>query len=181
MPERVQGVAVVCHPHPQYGGNRHDRVVQALFDSLPDIGVAVLRFDFRTEFGGGELEVLDLAAAIDAITAETADTPHRTVFAAGYSFGAMMALAVDHPALGGRVMIAPPLGAFEVSAGRDLPGLVLSPEHDQFCPPDRARPIVTGWPDTEFVAVPSTDHFLAGATGFVTDRVGAWISAQLSG
>ena len=70
VPEHVRGAAVVCHPHPQYGGNRHNPVVQTLFDALPAIGVAVLRIDFRAEFGGGQLEVLDVEAPIDTLVGD---------------------------------------------------------------------------------------------------------------
>ena len=45
------GGVVLCHPHPSYGGNRFNTVVEALFHSLPAAGFVTLRFDFRAEHG----------------------------------------------------------------------------------------------------------------------------------
>ena len=60
-----------------------------------------------------------------------------------------------------------------------MPVLVLSPRHDQYCPPDVAAPIVTGWPQAELESVESADHFLAGHTATVASRAVAWLSTQI--
>lgn len=176
-PAEARAAAIICHPHPQYGGDRHNNVVQALFDALPAIGVAALRFDFRREFGGGTREVLDAGAAVDELIDEVPGVP---ILATGYSFGAMIALALDHPSLGHRVLVAPPLGAVDLAAGPPFPTLVLTPEHDQFCPPDRATAAVGSWPEVDLEVIPSADHFLLGATATVAERTCDWIESALS-
>ncbi|MDH3682045.1 MAG: hypothetical protein OEV40_19075, partial [Acidimicrobiia bacterium] len=66
------GAVVACHPHPLYGGSMHANVVDALFRTLPGLGAAVLRFNFRGagSSGGihdeGRAERLDVEAAVAA-------------------------------------------------------------------------------------------------------------------
>ena len=166
----AKGVAVVCHPHPLYGGNRFNNVVDALFTALPAAGFTTIRFDFRAAHDHGVGERLDAVAAIDAV----ADGSQLVL--AGYSFGALVALSTHDVRIGAVVAVAPPL-----SADTDpptVPTLVLSPSHDQFCPADTAAAIVAGWPDATAEPIPSADHFLAGRTNVVAERTVAWLTAR---
>ena len=90
--------AVVCHPHPAYGGDRHNAVVDRIFRTLAGGGVTTLRFDFRRtggDDGDGEGgEGLDVAAAVDQVAAHL--EPGVPLWLVGYSFGADVALSVDH-------------------------------------------------------------------------------------
>ncbi len=49
-PEHSRAGAILCHPHPQFGGNRFNHVVGAMFDALPAADIAALRFDFGDAF-----------------------------------------------------------------------------------------------------------------------------------
>ena len=166
-----RGAVVVCHPHPLYGGNRFNNVVDALYGALPPAGFRTIRFDFRAAHDKGVGERLDVVAAIDAVAVD--DVP---LFVVGYSFGALVALATTDERARGIVAIAPPLS--EASEPPAVPTLVLSPSHDQFCPADRAEPIVASWPQADFVAIESADHFLNGRTAVVAERTVAWLSAR---
>ena len=166
-----RGVAVVCHPHPLYGGDRFNPVVQALFEALPAIGFTTIRFDFRAAHDRGVAERLDVQAAIDEVAVDG-----LPVVVAGYSFGALVALSTRDPRIGAVVAVAPPL-----TPGAEGPGvaaLVLSPTHDQFCPADAAAPIVAGWPDATAAAIESADHFLAGRTHAVAEQTVAWLTER---
>ena len=169
VPTSCAAAAVVCHPHPQFGGNRFNPVVDAVHRSLPEVGVASLRFDFRERFG----ERLDAEAALVELRRAVPDVP---VVAIGYSFGAMVAMSVHVEDLAARILIAPPLGRSAGEPNRICPTLVLTPAHDQFAPPEVAGPIVEAWPDAEFQVIDIADHFLAGRTSTVADRVAAWVS-----
>jgi len=164
---------VVCHPHPTYGGNRFNNVVAALFSALPVAGFATLRFDFRADGGDGVGERLDVIAALDAL-ADRIDAP---LAVAGYSFGAAVALTTGDDRITAIAAVAPPLSMMKVPAPA-APTLILTPRHDQFCPPDAARAIIGDWTDCEFEAIESADHFLTGHTADVADRATSWLAER---
>jgi alpha/beta superfamily hydrolase len=180
VPAAPRAGAIVCHPHPQYGGTRHDAVVTALFETLPEHGIAALRFDFRRDFGGGVAEIADARAAVDEMAGAVPGVP---LVAVGYSFGAMVVLALDHRSVAAKVLVAPPLTAMPVTGppagAAAAPGrvLVLTPQHDQFCPPEAARPTVAGWEGADLEVVDGTDHFLTGRRQVVATRTATWIEA----
>src|SRR5262245_1016765 len=109
-----RAAAVLCHPHPQYGGTMRSIVTSALFGALPAHGVACLRFNFRGVEGsegthaGGVDERLDVVAALDAMTATVGEAVPLVLV--GWSFGGDMALSIADDRLAGWVGIAPPLG-----------------------------------------------------------------------
>ena len=171
--EPVAG-AVVCHPHPQYGGDRFNPVVEALFGELADRGLLTIRFDFRREHASGIGEREDVVAALDALTERT-DAP---LVVAGYSFGAAVSLSTPDARITALAAIAPPLGRMQVDAP-SAPVLVLSPRHDQFCPPEAAATAVAEWPDAVVEPVESADHFLVGHAGAVAIRSADWLVRQI--
>lgn len=187
LPDNPRAMVVAAHPHPLYGGSMYDGVPDILFGALPKLGIGVLRFNFRGVMGSGgthdegRAERLDVAAAIDR-AAEAG--PGLPLVMAGWSFGADVSLAVDHPAVSAWCPIAPPLRIVDppsmVAASDDRPKLVLCPEHDQFNPPTKAAPTVADWPNTELRAVPGADHFLWGHGQFLVDAVAALVD-QVSG
>lgn len=174
-PADCTGTAVVCHPHPLYGGSRADGVVAALCRGFVEAGRRVLRFDFRGTggssglHGGGGPERTDLLAAIDAV-----EPGGSGLTIAGYSFGADIALSVEHPAAEGWLVVAPPLSVFGdevgVASTDPRPVRILHPEHDQFHPPDQLHAAVEGWANCSVEVLTSTDHFMTGAHQRVTQR-----------
>ncbi len=108
-------VALVCHPHPLYGGTMHNKVVYQAAKALHQRGAAVLRFNFR---GAGQSEgahdrgigeQADVRTALDYLSAEF---PGKPIVLAGFSFGSWVGLRVgcedarvtqaDRPGLAGR-------------------------------------------------------------------------------
>src|SRR5271168_3068545 len=95
--------AVVCHPHPLYGGSMYNNVVDAVVEAMGQRNWAVLRFNFRGvgssegEHSGGVGEAEDAVAAAGFL-AEHLGLPLKQVVVAGYSFGAM-ATALAAPKL----------------------------------------------------------------------------------
>lgn len=171
-----RSLVVFCHPHPQYGGNMHATVVDWLFRRLPEQGVAVLRFNFRGVPGSeghhdeGVGERLDVLAAIEELGSRWPDLP---LFLGGWSFGADVSLAVDHPRHSGWFSVAPPLAVVRVSdmvAPDDpRPKLLAIPEHDQFNPPAKAAATTEGWVNADLQVVLNADHFLAGGLNRVLE------------
>lgn len=171
----TRGSIVVCHPHPLYGGNRHNLVVDAVFRALPEAGFRALRFDFRPSGGGTDLEVgavTDVGAALDELERRDRAAP---LFVVGYSFGAVTALRTADPRIAGTVAIAPPLPVMPIDQPPLTPVYVLAARHDQFAAPDEIASIVAAWPDAEMSVIEGADHFLAGHTVEVATRTIGWL------
>jgi alpha/beta superfamily hydrolase len=175
---------VLAHPHPAQGGNMRSLVTSELFRSLPALGVAVLRFNFRGvegssgTHGGGQPERADVVAAIDALALRHPDVP---LVVSGWSFGADVSLGVDDPRISGWFAVAPPLRILtsdEFVAGADpRPKHLAVPEHDQFNPPDRCRRKVEHWVETSIAVVAGADHFLVGRTQLLAKSVATFSAA----
>lgn len=189
VPDGARAAVVLCHPHPQQGGNMTSLVTSELFRSLPSSGLAVLRFNFRGvgtsegkhEFGVGE--ALDIVAALDAMSVECPTLP---LFVSGWSFGADTSLSVLDPRITSWLACAPPLRVLPLedlsaAAGADpRPKLLIVPEHDQFRDPESAIEATAAWLNTEVVAVAGADHFFVGRTNKVAALIVTSIDAQLA-
>src|SRR5262249_2084060 len=110
-----RATAVLCHPHPQYGGTMRSIVISALFEALPPRGISCLRFNFRGVEGSdgestaGREEPLDVLAALDAAGEQPGSPGSGPIVLIGWSFGADMALTIDDSRVAGWAAIAPPL------------------------------------------------------------------------
>ena len=87
--------AVVCHPHPLFGGTMHNKVVHAAASAIVAAGIPVLRFNFRGaglsegKHDGGHGEQEDTAIVLDHLAALYPGLPLLLV---GYSFGAWVGM-----------------------------------------------------------------------------------------
>lgn len=162
--------AVVCHPHPLFGGTMHNKVVFAAMKALNGFGFPVLRFNFRGagrsagshDQGRGEID--DVRAALAWLHGEFG----RPVIFAGFSFGAGVGLraAVEHPQVAAMIAIGLPITveerpydyAFLQSA--TVPKLFVSGDDDQFAWPDDLRRLVDGLPEPkQLTLIEDADHF----------------------
>lgn len=165
-PAEPVGSAVVCHPHPLYGGSRHDAVVGTICRTLVGAGWEVLRFDFRGtggssgSHGEGPGEQDDLRAAIDLMAVDG-----RPLIVAGYSFGADVALSIVDDRISRWITVAPVLSVFAGFAAAFDPRskTLIAADHDQFAPSAKLAIDVADWAATDVVAVPGADHFFHGA------------------
>lgn len=182
LPAHYRGAAVVCHPHPLYGGDRFNPVVGAITRACFESGLATVRFDFRGvnqsegTHGEGIAELLDAEAALDTVLQYAGSGP---VVMAGYSFGSMVALNVTHPRVDAWVAVAPPLAMREgeiASAQDPRPKRLVVPEHDQFSGPADTRAKSAHWLTTSVQVVHMADHFLNGQANEITNMVKAFVS-----
>lgn len=159
--------AVVCHPHPLYGGNLHNKVAHRTASTLHALGAAVLRFNFRGagksagrhDRGHGELE--DARAALAFLRDRY---PRARRWLAGFSFGSWIAarLAAAEPDVERLILVAPPVGtmAFDVLARLETPKLVIQGTADVTCPPGRLHVQYPGWAEPKtLVEIPGATHF----------------------
>lgn len=136
-------LALVLHPHPQFGGTMNNKVVYNLHYAFHRLGFAVLRFNFRGvgrsqgEFDQGIGELSDAAAALDYL--QVLNPNARQSWVAGFSFGAWigMQLLMRRPEISGFVSIAPPANMYDFSFLAPCPssGLVVNGEADRVAPP----------------------------------------------
>ena len=172
VPDGASMVAVLLHPHPDMGGDRHNHVVGALYQALPRAGFGAACFDFSSS--DISRAVADTTSAIDAVEQ---DAPGTTVVIVGYSFGAMVATQVTDQRVAGWFLVAPPLAhAPATTIGNDpRPKGIAAAEHDAYTSPAQVDDITTAWTATERVVIPGADHFLGGHTRIVVDHVTAWL------
>lgn len=130
-PEVATFAAVVCHPHPRFGGTMHNHATYRIAKAVQGRGGAALRFNFRGvgrsagTWDAGTGEASDAAAAIDWLARERPGLP---LLASGFSFGAWMALRAG--GFDGRVR------------GLLLAGLALrAPDSKAFRESDRVREV----------------------------------------
>ena len=183
--DNARASVVLTHPHPLYGGDRFNPVVDALFQALPAAGFTTIRFDFRGvnnssgAHDDGDSERLDVVAALELLELVDPDSP---VWLVGYSFGAFVALNVVDPRIAGWVAVAPPLAAMKARclADRDhRTKLLLVPEHDQFSPPVPTVDFTSTWVSCTQQNIAMADHFLNGHTAAVADIVRTHLTEQV--
>jgi len=166
-----RGGAVVCHPHPQYGGEMRNPVVEAVVRALVDAGWMALRFNFGGvgrsggTYSGGSEEIGDVTVALKAVTERLPPGTPRLL--AGYSFGAWAGAmaARDLDRLHRVVAVAPPLAFFDWSFAGSLraPLAIVVGDQDQYCPRASLDALAATLGDRASVAIiPRADHFLAG-------------------
>ena len=90
-PAEPRGIALVCHPHPLFGGNNQNKVAHTLASTFVRLGYAVVRPNFRGVGGsegqhdGGNGETEDMLIVLDEARRIFGELP---VALAGFSFGA---------------------------------------------------------------------------------------------
>jgi uncharacterized protein len=170
----VRAAAIVLHPHPAMGGDRHHPLVVAVAEGLAARGVAALRPDVRDP---DPRQAATAVAPLARLLAE--EVGAERVVAVGYSWGAAVSVMTRVPGLAARVLVAPPVAVMDLPAGDEAPALVLVPAHDQYGGPDAVAEEVGGWPDTTIEVIPGADHFLVGAVARVAGRTVEWLVDQL--
>ena len=135
-------IALVLHPHPQYGGTMNNSVVAETFNTFMDNNFSVCRFNFRGveksdgEFDNGQGELADAAAALDWIERENFDNSHCWI--AGFSFGALIAmqLLMRRPEINRFIAISPQPNTFDFSFLSPCPtsGIIIHGKNDELVP-----------------------------------------------
>jgi uncharacterized protein len=190
--EDATHAALVCHPHPLYGGTLHNKVVFHAMKALNSFGYPVLRFNFRGaglsqgEHDHGNGEVDDVRAAMDWLDREF----HLPLIFAGFSFGAAVGLRVACPDARVPAMIGLGLPvdamedrvyAFEFLRGCTKPKLFVSGDRDQFGPRAKLERVVGALPEPKkLVMVQGADHFFEGRLREMREAIEAWVRENIA-
>jgi len=186
-PAQVRGIALVCHPHPLYGGANTNKVAHTVARTLRDLGYAALRPNFRGvgKSGGshdqGQGETEDMLGVLSWAESRWGALP---IALAGFSFGGFVQTRVAGRLAGG---IHPPgqivlvgMAAGTAADGarqyhtpelpKDLPSLIIHGENDDTVPLGNvlewARP-----QELPVIVVPGADHFFHGRLHLIRDLI----------
>jgi hypothetical protein len=185
--------AVVCHPHPRFGGTMHNKVVYQTAKTLHRFGLPVLRFNFRGvgqsegAYDKGRGEQDDVASALDFLATEYSGAP---LLLAGFSFGSWVGLRAG--CMDARVKELIGLGLPVADLGnREFsyldacakPKLLVCGEFDIYCPPLKLHAMAEAFPanvreQTSIAVIHGGDHFFAGHLPELDKTIADWLATR---
>ena len=190
--EHATHAALVCHPHPLFGGTLHNKVVFHTMKALNNFGFPVLRFNFRGTglsqgaHDNGDGEVDDVRTALDWLDSEY----HLPLLFAGFSFGAAVGLraACADTRVQALIGVGTPVGpvvaesevprayTFEFLQQCTKPKLFVSGARDQFGPRDKLEALVASAPEPKkLIMIEGADHFFAGRLHELRTAIETWV------
>lgn len=189
-------VALILHPNPEQGGTMNNRMTYSLFQTFSKRGFSTLRFNFRGvgrsqgEFGLGEGELCDAAAALDWLQSVNPNT--AGVWVGGFSFGAWIAmqLLMRRPEIDGYISIAPPANLYDFNFLAPCPndGLIVQGTADEVVEMEAVDKLIEklreqrGPMGVDFRTIEGAGHFfqeqMEDVMGHVNDHLNIAMSAQ---
>ncbi len=186
-------IAILLHPHPQFGGTMNNPIVHALYYMFAKRKFSVLRFNFRGVgrsqglYDNGAGELADAASALDWLQTHNKDA--RLCWIAGISFGAWisMQLLMRRPEISGFMSIAPlatPHYDFSFLAPCPASGLFVNGLDDKVIPPEAVNHLVTKLKTQrgiriEHKVIEGANHFFADKIDELAEICGAYLDRRL--
>lgn len=182
-------VALICHPHPLYGGTMHNKVVFRAAKAALLAGLPTLRFNFRGAgksvgtFTGGEGEREDVRAALDYLAAHFPGLP---ICLMGFSFGSWVGLAVGatDPRVSTLVGLGVPANMSDFDFLQDVrkPKLILQGTRDEFGSVAKVSELFDSLPEPKQIHwVEGADHFFAGKLDEVQETLREFLAPIVGG
>jgi uncharacterized protein len=189
--ENAAHAALVCHPHPVYGGTLHNKVVFHTMKALQSFGFPVLRFNFRGtglsegvhDKGNGEVE--DVRTALDWLEKEFS----CAVIFAGFSFGAAVGLRAACPDNRVEALIALGLPVTPIDercydygflGDCAKPKLFVSGSRDQFGPRAQLQQTLAAVAEPKkLITIDAADHFFEGRLRELREAIETWVRQTL--
>jgi uncharacterized protein len=196
QPAKKRGapIAILLHPHPQFGGTMNNQIVYNLYYTFAERGFSVLRFNFRGvgrsqgifDHGAGELS--DAAAALDWAQAMSPEA--NKCWVAGVSFGAWigMQLLMRRPEIEGFLSIAAMANRYDFSFLAPCPssGLFIHGELDRVSPAKESMAAIDKVKvqkgiKIEHETVPGANHFFEGRMDELMTTIGLYLDRRQVG
>lgn len=186
-------IAIILHPHPQFGGTMNNPIVYQLYYTFANRGFATLRFNFRGvgrsqgTFDHGQGELSDAAAALDWAQAVNPDA--RACWIAGCSFGAWigMQLLMRRPEVEGFISIAAPANLYDFSFLAPCPssGLFVHGDKDAVVPVTAVQTLVEKLKTQKGIVIEQqivrgANHFFDGKTDELIEVVDTYLDKRLA-
>lgn len=194
QPAKKRGapIAIILHPHPQFGGTMNNQIVYNLFYTFHERGFSVLRFNFRGvgrsegtfDHGAGELS--DAAAALDWM--QTINPDARSCWIAGISFGAWigMQLLMRRPEVEGFISIAAMANRYDFSFLAPCPssGLFVHGDKDRVAPVNEVISVIDKVKVQKGVkldheVIEGANHFFENRVDQLVEKVGTYLDMRL--
>ena len=183
--------ALICHPHPLYGGTIHNKVVYNAMKALHGLGLPCLRFNFRGaglsegrhDHGNGEVD--DVRAALVWLEQEYG----VPIVFCGFSFGAATGLRAACPdprvvaliSLGTPVEVDDRLYRYSFLADCTKPKLFISGTRDEFGPREKLEEVFAHVAEPKkIVWIEGAEHFFMGKLDQMQSEIMAWLPAVLA-
>jgi alpha/beta superfamily hydrolase len=173
-------IALVMHPHPQFGGTMNNKVVYQIFHAFVDRGFSVMRFNFRGvgrsqgTFDNGPGELADSAAVLDWF--QSMHPGASNCWVTGFSFGAWisMQLLMRRPEINSFISVAPPANIYDFLQGAT----------DDIVPEEEVgklanRLIAQRGPGIEYRTIPGAGHFFGGKLDNLSKVIDSYIATKL--
>jgi alpha/beta superfamily hydrolase len=178
--------AVICHPHPLFGGTMHNKVVYNAAKTMDALGIPVLRFNFRgAGLSGGAHdnglgEQGDVQAALDFLAAQFPGIP---LLLAGFSFGSFVGLRVGcrDARVSELIGLGIPVnsGDFSFLADCPKPKLFVHGANDKFGARKKVEEVVAALSgENRLVVVEDADHFFAGHLDEFNAAIATWLTER---
>ncbi len=175
--------AVLCHPHPLFGGTFHNKVVYQTAKLLDSLGIAVLRFNFRGAglsagtHDQGRGEQGDVQAALDFLAAEF---PHTPLLLGGFSFGSWVGLRIgcSDSRISELIGLGLPVNDsdFTYLLNCAKPKLLVQGANDEFGARIKIQELVAALPgENRLTVISDADHFFAGHLPELDRAITTWL------
>lgn len=161
--------AVLCHPHPQFSGTMHNKVITTLMQTCRDLGMDTVRFNFRGvgksagTYGEGAGELQDCLAVVDWVKQQQ---PQHQILLAGFSFGGCIAMqCAAQIAPIGLISIAPAVTKMNCALTPFIacPWIMVQGDQDEVVSPDAVYQFVEQRTEKiNLIRLPEATHFFHG-------------------
>ncbi|KJV66030.1 MULTISPECIES: alpha/beta hydrolase [Ehrlichia] len=187
-------LALIFHPHPQYGGNMDNKIVYNLYNIFANNGFSVLRINFRGvgkssgNFEKGIGELSDGAAAADWL--QNNNVASAPFWVAGFSFGAWVAmqLMMRRPEVEGFIAVSPPANKYDFSflSPCPVPGLIVQGDQDSISDEAAVSQLAARLSNSikseymQYYVIEKADHFFRDHMDKFNEIVDNYIKFRLS-
>ena len=186
-------VAIVLHPHPQYGGTMNNKIVQLMYNLFLKNGFSVIKVNFRGVgksdgiFDNGQGELSDAAAALDWLEKE--NPGYSQCWVSGFSFGSLicMQLIMRRPEVNKFIAISPQPNVYDFTflAPCPISGLVTYGKNDELVPEDsilnlKKRLSSQKNIDVKFDAISNANHFYKKKEKELSECINHYLKDKIS-
>lgn len=175
---QVERIAIICHPHPLYGGTMHNKVVTTLAKICQQLNMQTIRFNFRGvgqstgNYSQGLGEQEDLLTVMTWVKQQS---PQAQLWLVGFSFGAYVSIrvAATQP-IAGLISVAPPVNHFPLDLLPIIhcPWIVVQGDQDDVVPSSDVESWLATLPyRPKFIILQGAGHFFHGQLTVLKTRV----------